>query len=173
MKFPGVTRHLDVPLRITRGRRTYDARTELLWGHAVATYWDTQLGLRYESGMGPNRSWLAFDVQGIAPYWFEVDATAYVGEQGRTAVRVAAEYELLLTQKLIQAGAACRSGRAGIRSAAWDRGARAACAAVLRVVARGTTPATTASAMNGVPQTMRKEPSHDQPRSRCGVGIGR
>lgn len=78
-----------------------NASTELLWGHAIATYWDTQVGVRYDSGDGPNRGWLAFGVQGLAPYWFEVDATAYVGENGRTALAVEAEYELLLTQKLI------------------------------------------------------------------------
>jgi copper resistance protein B len=78
-----------------------DARTELLWGHAIASYWDMQLGARFDSGEGPNRSWLAFGVQGLAPYWFEVDTTAYLGEQGRTALSLEAEYELLLTQKLI------------------------------------------------------------------------
>lgn len=77
------------------------ARTELLWGHAVAAYWDTQLGVRYDGGQEASRTWFAFGIQGLAPYWFEVDATAYVGEQGRTAFRFAAEYELLLTQKLI------------------------------------------------------------------------
>ncbi len=78
-----------------------EARTELLWGHAIASYWDTQLGARYDSGEGPNRSWLAFGVQGLAPYWFEVEATGYVGESGRTALRLDASYELLFTQKLI------------------------------------------------------------------------
>ncbi len=34
-----------------------EARTELLWGHAVAAFWDTQLGVRYDSGEGPNRGW--------------------------------------------------------------------------------------------------------------------
>ncbi|GLC94259.1 copper resistance protein B [Cupriavidus sp. TA19] len=82
--------------------RMHDARTELLWGHAVASYWDTQLGLRNDAGSGrPARNWLAFGIQGLAPYWFEVDATAYVGTSGRTALRLAAEYELLLTQRLI------------------------------------------------------------------------
>ena len=85
---------------IERGRFR-DARTELLWGHAVAIYWDTQLGARYDSGGGPGRGWLAFGIQGLAPYWFHVDATAYAGNQGRTAFRLAAEYELLFTQKLI------------------------------------------------------------------------
>jgi copper resistance protein B len=83
------------------GGRLHDARTDLLWGHAVSAYWDTQLGVRYDSGLKPDRRWLAFGIQGLAPYWFEVEATAYVGEQGRTAFRFAAEYELLLTQKLI------------------------------------------------------------------------
>lgn len=83
------------------GGKLHDARTELLWGHAVAAYWDTQLGVRYDSGLKPERKWLAFGVQGLAPYWFEVNATAYVGEQGRTALRLGGEYELLLTQKLI------------------------------------------------------------------------
>ena len=81
--------------------RLEEAQTELLWGHAIATFWDTQLGVRFDSGDGPNRSWLAFGVQGLAPYWFEVDTTAYLGEQGRTALSIEAEYELLLTQKLI------------------------------------------------------------------------
>nr|WP_315591533.1 copper resistance protein B [uncultured Cupriavidus sp.] len=82
--------------------RVHEARTELLWGHAVATYWDTQLGFRNDAGYGrPARNWLAFGVQGLAPYWFEVDATGYVGTEGRTALRLSAEYELLITQRLI------------------------------------------------------------------------
>ncbi|KAF7957182.1 copper resistance protein CopB [Cupriavidus sp. UYMU48A] len=82
--------------------KVHDARTELLWGHAVAPYWDTQLGWRNDAGSGrPARNWLAFGVQGLAPYWFDVDATAYLGDNGRTALRVSAEYELLITQRLI------------------------------------------------------------------------
>ncbi len=73
----------------------------VLWGHAIASYWDTQLGVRFDSGEGPNRTWAAFGVQGLAPYWFELDATAYVGNEGRTALRLSAEYELLLTQRLV------------------------------------------------------------------------
>lgn len=81
--------------------RLQEARTELLWGHAIANYWDTQLGARIDSGEGPDRSWLAFGVQGLSPYWFEVDATAYIGEAGRSALRLGVEYESLLTQRLV------------------------------------------------------------------------
>jgi len=79
-----------------------DTRTELLWGHAVAAYWDTQLGARYDGGHDlPGRSWLAVGVQGLAPYWFHVDASAYVGESWSSALRLELEYELLLTQRLV------------------------------------------------------------------------
>ncbi|MEO5696631.1 MAG: copper resistance protein B [Burkholderiaceae bacterium] len=78
-----------------------EARTEALYSRSIATYWDAQVGARYDAGKGPNRGWLAFGVQGLAPYWFEIDATAYIGEQGRTAFRLGAEYELLITQRLV------------------------------------------------------------------------
>ena len=76
-------------------------RMEALWNHAIAPYWGLQLGVRHDVGDGPSRNWAAFGVQGLAPYWFEVQATAYVGPQGRTALRFEAEYELLLTQRLV------------------------------------------------------------------------
>jgi copper resistance protein B len=82
--------------------RTAEARTELFWSHAIASYWDAQLGVRHDSGDGqPGRDWLAFGFEGLAPYWFEIDATAYVGDEGRSALRLAVEYELLLTQKWV------------------------------------------------------------------------
>ena len=76
-------------------------RTEALWNHAFATYWGLQTGVRHDFGGGPGRTWAAFGVQGLAPYWFGLQATAYVGEGGRTAARFEADYDLLLTQRLV------------------------------------------------------------------------
>lgn len=84
-----------------RSGRLEDASSELLWSHAVAAFWNTQLGVRTDAGEGPDRSWAAFGLQGLAPYWFELEATGYVGPAGRTAARFRAEYELLFTQRLI------------------------------------------------------------------------
>jgi copper resistance protein B len=79
-----------------------ESSTDLLWGHALNAYFDTQLGIRLDNYRdGKDRRWLAMGVQGLAPYWFELDVAAYVGEDGRTAFTAQAEYELLLTQKLI------------------------------------------------------------------------
>ena len=79
----------------------HELRTELLWSRAIAPFWDSQLGIRYDSGENPDRTWAAIGVQGLAPYWFHVDATFYIGEGGDTTLRFASEYDLLFTQKLI------------------------------------------------------------------------
>ena len=40
-------------------------------------------------------------VQGLAPYWFNVEATAYVGANGRNHYRFETEYEVLLTNRVV------------------------------------------------------------------------
>lgn len=79
----------------------HDASMELHWGRALNTFWNTQLGFRYDTGDAPDKTWLAAGIQGLAPYWFELDATAYVDADARVALRFEAEYELLFTQRLI------------------------------------------------------------------------
>lgn len=83
------------------GGHLESARTELFWDRAISTYWNLQTGVRHDSGGGPGRTWGALGVRGLAPYWFELQATAYVGESGRTAARFEAEYDVLFTQRLI------------------------------------------------------------------------
>ncbi|MZR64489.1 copper resistance protein B [Alcanivorax sp. DP30] len=80
---------------------TEGAETRLAWSHAFAPYWDWQLGVRRDwQPDDPNRDWASLGVQGVAPYWFEVNANLFVGEDGLTNLRLEAEYELMLTQKL-------------------------------------------------------------------------
>ncbi len=82
--------------------RLEESQTDILWSHAYSTFFDTQWGIRLDQyDEGVDRQWLAVGLQGLAPYWFELDMTAYIGESGRTAVSVEAEYELLLSQRLV------------------------------------------------------------------------
>ena len=78
-----------------------DVRAELLWDRIIARWWSVQAGVRHDLSEGPSRTWVAFGVQGTAPYWFDVEATAYVGDAGRTALRLAIDYELSLTQRVM------------------------------------------------------------------------
>lgn len=81
--------------------KTQDADAELLWGHAYAPFWDVVTGVRHDFGTGPSRDWAAIGIQGLAPYRFDVEATAYVGSSGRAAMRLKTAYDLLLTQRWI------------------------------------------------------------------------
>jgi len=81
--------------------RTEESELEAFWGHSFARWWDFVAGVRQDFRPGPSQSWAAFGVQGLAPYKFEVEATAYLGESGQAAVQLEAEYELLLTNRLI------------------------------------------------------------------------
>jgi copper resistance protein B len=74
---------------------------QFLYSRAVTAYWDVQAGWRHDFRPDPDRDWLAVGFKGLAPYWFEVDAAAFFGESGRLGFRLEAEYELLITQRLI------------------------------------------------------------------------
>lgn len=78
-----------------------EGKLEAYWSHAIAAFWDMQLGAREDYGAGPERYWAAFGIQGLAPYWFEVKAGGYVDPDGRLAARLRVKYELLFTQRLI------------------------------------------------------------------------
>lgn len=77
------------------------ARVQAFYGRAVRPWWDVVAGLRQDSGPRPSQTWAAVGVQGLAPYWFDVQATAYIGAGGRTQAEVDVEYDLLLTNRLI------------------------------------------------------------------------
>ena len=81
--------------------RLENAFVDVLYGRPIARWWDVVAGVRQDFRPGPGRTWIGGGLQGVAPYWFEVEATAYVGEGGRTHARFEIEYELLLTNRLI------------------------------------------------------------------------
>lgn len=85
----------------TAGGRTEEANVEALYARLISPFWYLQAGVRYEDRPSPSRTSLAFGVQGLAPYWFDLDATAYVNQKGKFSARLEAEYDLLLTQRLV------------------------------------------------------------------------
>lgn len=81
--------------------RVTDGDQELLYDRAISTYFDLQAGLRSDLDSRVTRNWAAFGVQGLAPLFFELEATGYVSDSGRLAAKLQASYDLLLTQRLI------------------------------------------------------------------------
>jgi copper resistance protein B len=78
-----------------------DGRIEALYSRPISTYFDAQAGVRYDLDSRPGRTWAAFGVEGLAPYFFTVDAATYVSGDGRLAARTMISYDQLLTQRLI------------------------------------------------------------------------
>ncbi len=84
-----------------RAGATERAEVQLLYSHAVARWWDVVAGAREEYDPTPRRTSAAFGVRGIAPYRFDVEATAFVSDGGDAAARFEARYEVLVTNRLI------------------------------------------------------------------------
>lgn len=78
-----------------------DAEAQALWSHAVGPWFDLQAGVRRQIRKGPDRTQLAVGVQGLAPYFFELDAAAFLSTKGEATARVEAEYDQRITQRLI------------------------------------------------------------------------
>jgi len=78
-----------------------DGTVELLLGRSFSPWWDVVAGVRHDFGDGPARTYAAFGLQGLAPYKFEVEATIFLGPQGRGGATLEAEYDTLITNRLI------------------------------------------------------------------------
>lgn len=78
-----------------------ESENQLVYSRAIAPYWDIQLGVGYDKSEESNQKWGVIGLQGLAPYFFEVRTVLLVGEDGNLGIRAEAEYEALITQKLI------------------------------------------------------------------------
>lgn len=70
---------------------------DLLWGHATGPWWDRMIGLSRDFGGGRQRDWIALGVHGHAPYKFDAEATAFVGQDGRLKASASVGYDFLLS----------------------------------------------------------------------------
>lgn len=78
-----------------------EAEIQALYSRAISTFFDLQIGVRHDLEPRPSRSHAVLGFQGLAPYWFEVDAALFVSDEGDLSARLEAEYDLLLTQRWI------------------------------------------------------------------------
>lgn len=78
-----------------------EAEVQALWSRAIGGYFDVQAGVRHDFSPNPDRTYGVIGLEGLAPYLFEVDAAAFVSDQGDVTARVEVEYELMLSQRLI------------------------------------------------------------------------
>jgi copper resistance protein B len=84
-----------------RGGATERNELTVAWGKGFARWWDFVAGARRDFAPGEAETWAAVGVRGLAPYRFDIAATAFVGSAGRTAFRFESSYAILVTNRLI------------------------------------------------------------------------
>lgn len=81
--------------------RVDGADAQALYARRIAPFWHLQAGARFEPRPSPSRTSGVIAIQGLAPYWFNVEASAFLNTKGDLSSRLEAEYDLLFSQRLI------------------------------------------------------------------------
>jgi copper resistance protein B len=81
-----------------------EGEVQLAYGRLVTAYFDALVGVRVDQRWGEEsgtRAYLAAGLQGLAPLRFEFSPTFFVSQNGDLSARLDAEYQLLITQRLV------------------------------------------------------------------------
>ena len=78
-----------------------EAEIQALYSRAFRPFFDFQTGLRQTYRPEGDRTDLVVGIQGLAPYWFEVDAAAFLSNKGELTARAEAEYDQRITNRWI------------------------------------------------------------------------
>ena len=77
------------------------AEAQLLYSRAIGPYFNAQAGVRQDFGHGPDRTHAVIGVEGLAPYWFEVEGALFLSDKGDLTARIEGSYDQRITQRLI------------------------------------------------------------------------
>lgn len=82
------------------GDRVEAAEVQALYARAIDPYWNVQAGVRQDLAGGARRTYAVVGVEGLAPYWFDVEGAVFVSDKGVRA-RAEAWYDQRITQRAI------------------------------------------------------------------------
>ncbi len=87
------------------GRLQGDAEIQLLYSRMIAPFWDAQVGVRqdflYSGGADHERTFAVLTVDGLAPFWFELEPSLFVSDAGDVSFRLTTTYDLYVSQRLV------------------------------------------------------------------------
>ncbi len=83
------------------GDRVEAAEVQALYSRALDPYWNLQAGVRQDLGAGDKRTYATLGVEGLAPYWFDVEGTLFLSDKGDVLARAEAWYDQRITQRAI------------------------------------------------------------------------
>ncbi|MEH6757837.1 MAG: copper resistance protein B [Parasphingorhabdus sp.] len=82
------------------GETIEQAEVQALYSRAIAPFFDLQAGIRHDFS-GSDRTHAVIGIQGLAPYMFEIDAAAFLSDNGDLTARIEAEYDQRISDRLI------------------------------------------------------------------------
>jgi copper resistance protein B len=74
---------------------------QALYSRAVTPYFNLQAGVRQDFEPQPRRTYAVLGVEGLAPYWFDVQSALFLSDRGEVLGRLEGTYDVRLTQRLI------------------------------------------------------------------------
>ncbi|MDK2762139.1 MAG: copper resistance protein B [Sphingopyxis sp.] len=72
-----------------------------LWSRAIGPFFDVQAGVRQDFGPGASPTHAVLGIEGLAPYWFDVEGALFLSDRGDVTARLEGSYDQRITQRLI------------------------------------------------------------------------
>src|SRR3546814_16542557 len=63
------------------------AEIQALYSRAINPYWNVQAGVRHDFQPNPSRTYATIGIEGLAPYWFEVEGALFLSDKGDVLAR--------------------------------------------------------------------------------------
>lgn len=83
------------------GGRVESAELWALYSRAIDPWFNLQAGVRHDFRPAPDRTYAVIGIEGLAPYWFEVEAHGFLSDKGDAHLRLKGSYDQRITQRLI------------------------------------------------------------------------
>lgn len=77
------------------------AEGQALYSRALDPYWNLQAGVRQDLGPAPRRTYAVLGIEGLAPYWFELEGSLFLSDEGDALARAEGYYDQRITQNLV------------------------------------------------------------------------
>jgi copper resistance protein B len=81
------------------GDKVKSAEVQALYSRTLDPYWNLQAGFRQDLGAGAKRTYVTVGIEGLAPYWFDVEGAVFLSDKGDALARAEAWYDQRLTQR--------------------------------------------------------------------------
>ncbi|HEX8445666.1 MAG TPA: copper resistance protein B [Sphingomonas sp.] len=85
----------------TFGRPLAQAEVQALYSHALDPYWNLQAGVRHDFRPDPSRTYATLGLEGLAPYWFDVEGALFLSDKGDVLGRAEAWHDIRMTQFVV------------------------------------------------------------------------